>query len=433
MSIDTEQLFDSQAVTRISQSQQEPEWMLKRRLKALEQVDQLPLPRLEKTRIDRWNFTAFDPVSVHDPVSSSEELPEEVQQLISSEEEDTVFVQKNSSPIYLRLAEELQAKGVIFSDLATASREHADLVQKYFMTDGIQPEEHKLSALHAALVSGGLFLYVPQNVTIDIPVQVVFWASGKGLGTFPHLLVVGESGSHFNVVANFVSDPDSDAVINGAVEVFAGDNAKVRIASLHTEEKETTEVVYRRAVVGRDADLEWIVGDLNSGRTISDNTTHMKGNGGNARIKSITVGAGNERSNLTSTVRHWGSHTESDITARGVMKDQAQSILNGITKIEKGAVRANGVQAEKVLMLSREARGDANPILLIDENDVQAGHAASVGRIDPIQMFYLMSRGLSRREAERLIIFGFVGPVLDTIPFESLKKRMTDVIERKLG
>ena len=132
--------------------------------------------------------------------------------------------------------------------------------------------------------------------------------------------------------------------------------------------------------------------------------------------KGITVGSGDQRSNITSTVYHWGTHTESDMTVRGVMKDQAQTILNGITKIEKGARKANGVQAEKVLMLSEEARGDANPILLIDENDVQAGHAASVGRIDPIQMFYLMSRGLTRQEAERLLIFGFVGPVLGDHP-----------------
>ncbi|PTX64271.1 Fe-S cluster assembly protein SufD [Melghirimyces profundicolus] len=431
--IDTEQLFDRQAVTQLSQSQQEPDWLLQRRLNALEQAGRLNLPKLEKTRIDRWNFTNFEPVRQEKAVASTDEMPEDIRRFISAEDEDSVFVQKNSSPVFRRLAESLESKGVIFTDLATAAREHEELVKKYFMTDAIRSDEHKLAALHAALFSGGLFLYVPKNVSVDVPFQVLFWAGGNGVGTFPHLLVVAETGSEFNVVANFVSDRESDAVINGAVEVFVGDNARVRIASLHTQGEGTTEVAYRRTVTGRDADLEWIVGDLNFGRTISDNTVHMKGTGGNARIKSITVGSGELRSNITSTVRHWGARTESDITARGVMKDQAQSILNGITKIEKGAKQANGVQAEKVLMLSREARGDANPILLIDENDVQAGHAASVGRIDPIQMFYLMSRGLSRREAERLIIFGFVGPVLDTIPFESLRERISGIIERKLG
>ncbi|EGK08542.1 FeS assembly protein SufD [Desmospora sp. 8437] len=433
MNVDTGQRFDRETIIQLSQSQQEPDWMLQRRLSAWEQVDQLPLPKPEKTRIDRWNFTDFQPIQKEEGLASPEELPEELRSYISGDETDNLFIQKNSSPVYCRLPGELSAKGVLFTDLPTAVRNHGELVRKYFMTDGVKPDEHKLTALHAAWVSGGLFLYVPKDVAVEIPFQALFWTQGSGIGTFPHLLVVAEAGSDVNVVANFISDSDTEAVINGVVEVFAGDNSRVRIASLHTHGQGVTEANYRRTVVGRDADLEWIVGDLNSGKTLSDNTTQMNGSGGNARIKGITVGAGDERSNITATVNHWGTHTESDITVRGVMKDQAQTILNGITKIEKGARKANGVQAEKVLMLSGEARGDANPILLIDENDVQAGHAASVGRIDPIQMFYLMSRGLTRREAERLLIFGFVGPVLDTIPFESLRERISSVIERKLG
>ncbi|OYD07355.1 Fe-S cluster assembly protein SufD [Paludifilum halophilum] len=432
MSVDTEQLFDRQIVTQLSQSQQEPEWMLERRLSALDSASRLSLPKLEKTRIDHWNFTRFQPFTEEKEIASPAELPEEVRRMVSFEAEDSVVIQKNSSPVFARLPESPKNKGVIFTDLVTATREHEDLVRKYWMTEGYQADEHKLAALHAALCSGGVFLYVPRNTEVDLPFQSLFWASGKGVGTFPHLLVVAETGSRVNVVANYVSDNDSDAVINGAVEAFVGDNARVRIATLHTQGTDTVEVAYRRTVVGRDAHLEWVVGDLNFGRTISDNTTYMKGTGGNAEIKSITVGGGEQRSNITATVHHQGTYTESDIVSRGVMKDQAQTILNGITKIDKGASKANGVQAEKVLMLSREARGDANPILLIDENDVQAGHAASVGRVDPIQMFYLMSRGLTRREAERLIIFGFVGPVLDTIPFDSLRDRITGVIERKL-
>ncbi|GGA42514.1 FeS cluster assembly protein SufD [Kroppenstedtia guangzhouensis] len=433
MNVDTGQRFDRETIIQLSQSQQEPDWMLQRRLRAWDRIGQLPFPKPEKTRIDRWNFTDFQPVQEEEGLASPEELPEELRSYISGDETDNLFIQKNSSPIFCRLSRELLAQGVLFMDLPTAVRDHGELVQKYFMTDGIQPEEQKLTALHAAWVSGGIFLYVPKDVTVETPFQVLFWAKGKGIGTFPHLLVVAEAGSDVNVVANYISDPDTEAVINGATEVFAGDNSRVRIASLHTQGQGVTEAAYRRTVVGRDADLKWIVGDLNSGKTLSDNTTHMKGSGGNARIKGITVGSGDQRSNITSTVYHWGTHTESDMTVRGVMKDQAQTILNGITKIEKGARKANGVQAEKVLMLSEEARGDANPILLIDENDVQAGHAASVGRIDPIQMFYLMSRGLTRQEAERLLIFGFVGPILETIPFESLRERITSVIERKLG
>jgi Fe-S cluster assembly protein SufD len=432
MSVDTEQLFDRQTVTQLSQSQQEPEWMLEFRLKALEAASRLSLPKLEKTNITRWNFTNFPAYQPEEAVKSAKDLPEHLQSLVSEEADDNLIIQKNSSPVVQQFDPALKEKGVIFTDLATAVREHPELVKKYFMTKALQPDEHKLAALHAALWSGGAFLYVPRNVQVEAPFQTLFWASGEKAGLLPHLLVVAEENSSLNVVANYIADENTHAVFNGALEVFVGPNARVRVAALHTLNDTTVDVSYRRAEVDKDGHMEWIIGELNDGRTVSDNTTHLRGQGGNALVKSIAVGAGEQRGNITSRVHHWGTHTESDIMARGVMKDKAQNILNGITKIEKGASKANGVQAEKVLMLSREARGDANPILLIDENDVKAGHAASVGKIDPIQMYYLMSRGLSRAEAERLIILGFVGPVLDTIPIASLRKRLYGEIERKL-
>jgi Fe-S cluster assembly protein SufD len=139
------------------------------------------------------------------------------------------------------------------------------------------------------------------------------------------------------------------------------------------------------------------------------------------------------RGNVTSYIRHIARNTASEINARSVMKDQASSILNSITKIEKGASKSDGQQSGKVLMLGEKARGDANPILLIDENDVSAGHAASVGRIDPLQLYYLMSRGISRAEAEKLIIHGFLDTVLSQIPSETLRESIHRVIERKFA
>jgi Fe-S cluster assembly protein SufD len=130
---------------------------------------------------------------------------------------------------------------------------------------------------------------------------------------------------------------------------------------------------------------------------------------------------------------HFGLNSLSDMITRGVMKDSAQSIINGITKIEKGATGAGGFQTERVLMLSPKARGDANPILLIDEDDVKAGHAASVGQVNAEQLYYLMSRGISREEAYRLIIYGFLAPVVSEIPEDSLQKQLKTIVEGKLA
>jgi Fe-S cluster assembly protein SufD len=179
--------------------------------------------------------------------------------------------------------------------------------------------------------------------------------------------------------------------------------------------------------------MEWILGEMNDGNTVANNTTILKGTGSTAETKSISVGTGSQRQNLTSQVQHIGTHSESDMVSKAVMTGEAVSILNGITKIEKGAEKANGVQAENILMLSEKSRGDANPILLIDEDDVKAGHAASVGRFSEESLYYLMSRGITRQNAERLIILGFLDPVVAEIPVEEVRNRLRQALERKLG
>ncbi|MBH8599029.1 MULTISPECIES: Fe-S cluster assembly protein SufD [unclassified Thermoactinomyces] len=434
MSVETRMLFDENVVTEVSKKQQEPEWMLQSRLEALRAAARLPLPQLQKTNIDRWNFTDFNPYKDEAPIKELSELPENIARFLVEQENSGLFIQKNSSVIFQNLSAELADKGIIFTDLATAARDHEELVKVYFMNEGVKRDEHQLTALHAALFSGGIFLYIPRGVEVTVPLQAMFWLSGGKNGMLPHVLLVAEDHSRVDFVANFVSDPDDGgAVSNSVIEAFVGANADVRIATVNTLGESVVDVIYRRSVVDRDGRLEWIVADLSDGRLISDNTSSLRGEGGSVNVKAVVLGTGEMRGNVTSYIRHLARNTASEINARSVMKDQASSILNSITKIEKGASKSDGQQSGKVLMLGEKARGDANPILLIDENDVAAGHAASVGRIDPLQLYYLMSRGISRTEAERLIIYGFLDTVLSQIPSEALRKSIHRVIERKFA
>jgi Fe-S cluster assembly protein SufD len=428
MSVGTRYHFDEALVAQLSQQQKEPDWMLQSRLQALHQVAQLPLPRVEKTDITRWNFTDFDAYQTEAMIDRLTELPEEVGQFIFDPATAHVIVQKNASVIFRQVAEELAETGVIFTDFATATREHADLVKTYFMTEAFKKEEHQLTALHAALFSGGLFVYVPRNVEVALPLQGLFWADDAKVGILPHLLLIAEANSRVDLVVNLVGEA---AVNHSMIEVFVGENAHVRLATVNNLSDAAVDVTYRRNRVERDGHLDWIVADFSEGRILSDNTTHLQGVGGNVNIKTVTLGAGEMRANITSTIHHWGPRTTSQINARSVMKDSASSILNSITHIEKGASKSDGQQTGKVLMLNAKARGDANPILLIDENDVTAGHAASVGRVDPIQMYYLMSRGISRREAEKLIVSGFLDAVISEIPSAALRQRIHHMLERK--
>ena len=423
---------DAERLSELSQSSGEPGWLKESRLKALELATSLTLPKLEKTRIDRWNVNNYGNYKVSEAIASLNDAPASITSLIKDQEEGSLIIQRNSGVVYTRLAPELAEQGVIFTDLQTAAKEHGDLVQRY-LHKAIQPDEHSIAALHAALWNGGVFLYVPKNVVIDTPLQAVLLTDDAEAAFVPHILIVADTNSSVTYVDNYVSDKAEAGLHNGAVEVFVGAGAKVRYATVHQLGVDTTDVTYRRAVVENDGAIEWIVGEMNYGDTASDTKSILKGNGSTSNAKVIAVGSGSQKLNYTTQAQHFGKNTPSDMITRAVMRDSATSIINGITKIEKGATRADGQQTEKVLMLSPKARGDANPILLIDEDDVTAGHAASVGQVNPEQIFYLMSRGISRTDAERLVIYGFLAPVISDIPMKELQVQLQSLVERKLG
>ena len=416
-----------------SSANNEPSWLMELREKAFDSLASLEMPKPDKTNIRNWNFTEFSNHTVDSNVFSSlDELPEEVKALLDAEEKHNIYVQRNNTPAYVSLSETLKEQGVIFTDIITAAREHSELVQKYFMTKGIKSDEHRLTALHAALMNGGIFIYVPKNVEIKEPLQAVFLRDNKDASLFNHALIVADENSQVTYVENYISTVEGAGLANILTEVIAENGAKVLYGAVDTLTKDVVTYVNRRGVVGNDATIEWALGQMNDGNTISENVTNLVGNGSNSNAKTVVVGRGEQKQNFTTNIRHFGKNSEGFILSHGVMKDSASAIFNGIGKIEHGASKANAEQETRVLMLSEKARGDANPMLLIDEDDVMAGHAASVGRVDPLQLYYLMSRGISKKEAERLIIHGFLAPVVKALPVEAVKKQLVEVIERKV-
>ncbi|MED3979397.1 Fe-S cluster assembly protein SufD [Priestia megaterium] len=434
MTIDTKLPFDQEYISSFSKEANEPSWLLDLRLQALAKAEDLALPKPDKTNISKWNFTAFDKhASQASTISSVEELPEVVKALIDTEAVKNLYVQRDQTAAYSTLTEELKSQGVIFTDIQTAANEHSDLVEKYFMKDGVKVDEHRLTALNAALLNGGVFVYVPKNVEVQEPLQAVFVREDEEAALFNHVIVVAEDNSSVTYVENYIATAEeSNGVVNIVTEVFANSNAKVTFGAVDYLAKGTTTYVNRRGVAGKDGRIEWALGLMSEGNTVSENTTYLMGDGSYGDTKTVTVGRGEQSQNLTTSIVHFGKHSEGYILKHGVMKESASSIFNGIGKIEHGASKSNAEQESRVLMLSEKARGDANPILLIDEDDVTAGHAASVGRVDPIQLYYLMSRGIPQTEAERLVIHGFLAPVVNELPIETVKKQLTDLIERKV-
>lgn len=432
----TDLSYDKNYVETYSKKMNEPQWMTDLRLEALEELDHLDMPKPDKTNINRWNFTEFSLEGSGEAIESLNDLPEILNDFVDHKARpENILILRNQSVAFAQMNEELKAKGVIFTDIFTALKEHGDLVKKYYMTDAVAVNEHKLTALHAALMNGGVFVYIPEGVKIDQPIQTIFWQEEQTMALINHVIIVAEANSSVTYVENYLSENETEETVSNIItEVFAEDNAVVSFGAVDHFAAGTTTYINRRGVAnGTRAQIDWALGQMNEGRTVSDNSTHLVGNESNTNARTVTAGTGKQIQNFTAQTVHHGLDTDGQISQRGVMLEQTTAIFNAIGKIHDGATRANAEQESRILMLSAKARGDANPILLIDEDDVTAGHAASVGRIDDMQMYYLMSRGISREEASRLIIHGFLAPVVEELPIETVRNQLTQLIERKLG
>ncbi|PTQ57650.1 MAG: Iron-sulfur cluster assembly protein SufD [Candidatus Carbobacillus altaicus] len=428
-------LFDALHVNR-----EEPAWVREKREAAFRALDTLPWPVFEKMNITDWPWFQFRPFVSGRPVGSRQDLPEAVLTILNTfvQGAPTVVVE-NGDLIWEENTSDLNAQGVIVSDLKRALIDHEGLVKRYLFQAVSGDHDRlialskndRLLALSDALWNGGLFVYVPKGVRLAEPIQLILAAHGEGTGLLPRLVVVTEGDSDLTFIEHRLSDDEMTTVHNGVSEVFVGSGARLRFVSVQTLGQKTYDHTRRYGVVEASGRLEWVFGEVGSAHSAQLTVSNLVGEGGSADVKMVSIGNGKQRNHFDLRNRHVAPHTESDVLAKGILLDSARQIYHVVTKIEKGARGSNGEQTARLMMLSHDARGDANPILLIDEHDVKADHAASVGYVDETQLYYLMTRGLSRKEAERMLIFGFLEPVVSQVPIESVQAYLYTAMERK--
>lgn len=429
LNISEEQLVD------YSKAHNEPSWMTELRQKALKLTETLEMPKPDKTKLRKWDFDTFKEHNVEGKAFNDlSELPEVLKNIIDVENSKNLIIQHNNALAYTHVSEQAQNNGVIIEGLSEALVNHSDLVQKYLMTEAVSVDEHRLTALHTALMNGGVFVYVPKNVVVEDPIQYVVLHDDENASFYNHVIIATEESAEVTYVENYLSTVSGEGnQLNIVSEVIAGANSNITYGSVDYLDKGFTGHIIRRGTTEADASINWALGLMNEGSQIIDNTTNLVGDRSTSELKSVVVGTGDQKINLTSKIVQYGKETNGYILKHGVMLEDASSIFNGIGYIKHGGTKSIANQESRVLMLSENARGDANPILLIDEDDVEAGHAASVGRVDPEQLYYLMSRGISQREAERLVIHGFLDPVVRELPIEDVKRQLREVIELKVN
>ncbi|MCC7667327.1 Fe-S cluster assembly protein SufD [Liquorilactobacillus satsumensis] len=404
----------------------EPDWFTALRLKALEALPQLTLPSFEKIKYQRW------PIQLKGALKQRHSKPELLQQL-SLKDAAHLVVQLGQETVTTKGLDLFEEQGVIICDWQTALREHPALVKKYFMKKAIKVDEDLLTAQHVAYLTSGLFVYIPKNTVLKDPLTSYFVQDATEKQDYVHhVIIVAEENSEFSYLENLTTLGQTETTANIIVEVIAGTNSHVKFASVDRLGRNTTTYLNRRGHLGTNAKIDWSMGMMNDGNIVGDFDSDLVGDGSHSEVKVVAISTGNQVQGIDTRVTNSGKHTIGHILQHGVILSRSTLTFNGIGHIIKGAKGADAQQESRVLMLSTKAKGDANPILLIDDNDVTAGHAASVGRVNQEQLYYLMSRGLPKKIAERLVIRGFLGPVLAEIPSQLIREQLKVTIERKL-
>lgn len=408
-----------------SQSKAEPLWLQERRLAAFDSINDLPFPTIERVKFQRWNL-GDGSISESDALAS---VPD-----FTALGDNPKLVQVGTQTVLEQMPADLASKGVVFTDFYTAIEEIPEIIEQYFGT-ALTFSEDKLSAYHTAYFNSAAVLYIPDYVEIDVPIEGIYFQDSLSDVPFnKHVLIVAGKQSKVTYLERFesIGDGNSEISANISVEVLALEGSQIKFSAIDRLGNHVTTFMSRRGRLSRDASIDWALGVMNEGNVVADFDSDLIGHGSHANLKVVAISSGRQIQGIDTRVTNYGHNSVGHILQHGVILERGTLTFNGIGHIIKGAKGADAQQESRVLMLSDKARSDANPILLIDENEVTAGHAASIGQVDPEDMYYLMSRGLDQATAERLVIRGFLGAVITEIPVKEVRDEMVSVLDRKL-
>ena len=402
----------------------EPTWFLNTRKLALYKSYTLPFPKLESMELERWNLFNVDFSTLRLENDGNVNIAE-----YGINSDDFAVVQKNNTIVHINIPEKYADK-VVIKDIFTAMND--DHIKDSFMSV-VDYAESKVTAVHYTLLNAGLFIDVKDNAVIEEPLQYIV-ISDKEQSLFNHVTIQVGNNAKFNFIENYVNNQKEDkAPFSLVSEVVAHEGAQINYSSITNQPGEKRGTILRRGLTYRDSLINWNVAAMDEADVYHDNTTNILGDGSEANLKIVTLGVKEQKTYFNSEVVNQGLSSKGDILQHGVLLDRSHIVFNGVGFIVKGATGSNAYQSSRMLTLSSEAKADANPMLLIDENDVMAGHGASLGRIDEEQLYYLQSRGLTRKESSRLLVHGFLSPVISELTVDKIKELVTVLIDEKIN
>jgi len=420
--------LSAEVVSDISRLKGEPDWMREFRLRAYKQFEKKPMapwftvnmPQIDFQNIyyyikpkggqsKDWDMVPDDIRKTYDRLG----IPEAEKKYLAG-----VTAQYESEVVYHRNQEEVEKQGVIFCDMDTALREYPDIVKQYF-GKVIPPGDHKFAALNTAVWSGGSFIYVPEGVHVEQPLQAYFRINAENMGQFERTLIVVESGGFAHYVEG-CSAPvySTDSLHSAVVEIWVRPGGRCRYTTIQNWSNNVYNLVTKRARADSEAVMEWVDGNLGSKLTMKYPSVYLMGPKARGEVLSVAFAGEGQHQDAGAKMIHAAPETSSQIISKSISKDGGRAGYRGLVRVEPGAKKVKSSVRCDALILDEDSRSDTYPYMEIHEDDAAIGHEATVAKIGDEQLFYLMSRGLSETEAMGMIVNGFIEPVAKTLPME---------------
>src|SRR5918992_57313 len=424
---ETKRGLTRETVEEISAFKNEPEWMLRFRLRAYDHFLKRPMPTWggDLSRIDFDRIVYYRKPSEREE-KSWEDVPEQIKQTferLGIPEAERKFLagvgaQYDSEVVYHSVREELSKLGVVFMGTDQALHEYPEIFQKYFGTV-VPPEDNKFAALNSAVWSGGSFVYVPPGVEVPLPLQAYFRINGENTGQFERTLIVVDEGAKVHYIEGCTAPIyATDSLHSAVVEVVALPGANVRYTTIQNWSNDVYNLVTKRAHAHENSRVEWIDANTGSRITMKYPSIYLRGRNSTADIISVAVVGHGQHQDTGAKAVHLAPDTKSRIVSKSVSKDGGRATYRGQVKVAPGATGVVASVRCDALMLDETSRSDTYPYIDIQEDDTTLTHEATVGKISQDQIFYLMSRGLTENEAQNLVIQGFLEVFTKELPME---------------
>ncbi len=412
----------------------EPAWLADRRAAGLEQFKNLPMP---SARDEMWRFASVGRLSIDGYDATDAPAADTVAALVGrsnlvTEREGLSVYVNDAQANFEGISDELAAKGVVYLPIADAVAQHPELMEQYFLKESTELGSEKFFGLHAASIKAGSVLFVPKGVEIEKPFVNYYWTSGEKAAVFPHTLVIAEDNAKASVVDIFFSETEENEALNVSVSnIHAGAGANVFRKIVQDWNEKTVSFQLDTTVADRDAQVKNVAVNIGAERARFENQTRIEGPGADVKMYSLTVAEKNQEFDQRTFQTHNAGNAVSDLLYKNALLDNARTIFSGLIKVAEGAQQTDAYQTNRNLLLDPTAEANALPGLEILANDVRCSHGATTGNVDADELFYMMARGISKRVAMQLMVFGFFEEVIEKVESDELAENLRQLIRNK--